>query len=50
MNKHYQQPATTVAAVYLQTQILEVSPESGLNGVSGVRSSYTPRPEAVWGN
>ena len=50
MNKHYQQPATTIAAVYLQARILDVSPESGLNGVSGVRSSYTPRPEAVWGN
>ena len=50
MNRHYHQPATTIAAVYLQVRILDVSPESGLDGVSAVRSSYTPRPEAVWGN
>ena len=50
MNRHYHQPATTIAAVCLQARILDVSPESGLNGISGVRASYTPRPEAVWGN
>lgn len=48
MKRHYQQPVTSVAAVYLQSRILDVSPGGGPNGVSAIRTSYGTSSEEIW--
>jgi len=48
MKRNYQQPAISVAAVYLQARILDVSPGGGPNGVSAIRTSYGIGSEEIW--
>ena len=48
MKRHYQQPAMSVAVVYLQARILNISPGGGPNGVSAIRTSYGSGSEEIW--